>query len=120
VNLNSRLAVDEYQMAGGELLVTKVGSKVASNKGEVGKESTRSVLHVDTLLGVAWYVRVVLHVELDILKRRCLCDLPVDSTDIGTRVSQADINLEVFNASQKVGRVKVPVDWLLYELKNDV
>ncbi|CAH0048977.1 unnamed protein product [Clonostachys solani] len=98
------VAVVEAQVAGSELLATEEGTVLSTVEDEIGDETTRSVLHEDTLLGVV-LAAVLNHEELDVLERGGLGNLPVN-TSLGLG---SDIDLEVANLSEEVVLVGEPV-----------
>lgn len=107
VEVDGRVAAVEGQVAGGELLVTKEGTVATTVEDEISHETTRAVVHEDTLLSVG-SARVGVHVEDNVLKTSGLSNLPVDtSASLGTQVG--DVNDEVANLTEKVVLVGVPV-----------
>ena len=50
----------------------------------------------------------LLHVEVEVLKRRALSNLPMNSANLGVGRSRANIDDEVSYASEKVILVQVP------------
>ncbi|CAG9998128.1 unnamed protein product [Clonostachys byssicola] len=101
------VAVVEAQVAGSELLATEEGTVLSTVEDEIGDETTRSVLHEDTLLGVV-LAAVLNHEELDVLERGGLGNLPVDTSTRGLGLG-GDVNLEVANLSEEVVLVGEPV-----------
>ena len=87
----------------------KVSPEVPANKSQIRQKASRSVLHIDTLLGVARNIRVIQHVELNVLQGRSLRYLPVDCAHIGRWIRRPNINLEVLDAAQEVVLVQIPL-----------
>ncbi|CAG9937310.1 unnamed protein product [Clonostachys rosea f. rosea IK726] len=101
------VAVVEAQVAGSELLAAEEGTVLSTVEDEIGDETTRSVLHEDTLLGVV-LAAVLNHEELDVLERGGLGNLPVDTSTRGLGLG-GDVDLEVANLSEEVVLVGEPV-----------
>ena len=83
--------------------------KVASHKCEVCEETTRAVLHVYSLLCVAGNVRVIHHVELDVLQRGSLSNLPVNGTDIGRGIRLTNVDFEIPHTAQEIVLIDIPL-----------
>lgn len=107
VHENSRVAVVEAQVAGGELLVANEHAVVAAIEGQVGHETTGAVVHEDTLLlvGVAASPD---HLEADVLQAGCLTDLPVD-TSTAVHRHGPEVDDKVANGAEEVVLVGVPI-----------
>lgn len=107
VHEDGGLAAVELEVTGSELLAAQEGTNSTTVEGEVGHETTRAVVHEDTLLLVV--VALVLdHVELDVLERGSLGNLPVNTSASSLRLS-SEVNLEVANLAEEVVLVGVPV-----------
>jgi hypothetical protein len=80
--------------------------KVPADKDQIGHEATTSVFHVDSLLGGTG---VLGHVEVDILKRGALRDLPMNGANVCCLVSARDVNLEIAHTAKEIIGVDVPL-----------
>ena len=60
------------------------------------------------LLVITRHIGIEEHVKFDVLKRRCLSNLPVNSTDIGPWRSGSDVDFEILNTSQEIRCVEIP------------
>lgn len=80
--------------------------KVPADKGQIGYEAITSVFHVDSLLGGTG---VLGHLEVDILKRGALRDLPMNSANIYYWVSARDVNPEIAHTAKEIISINVPL-----------
>lgn len=108
VHEDGSVAVLELHVAGGELLGSKEGTILSTDKGEISHETTGAVVHEDTHLSIL-LARVLNHVELDVLEGSSLGDLPVD-TGTNSLGHTSQINLEVANLTEEVVLVGEPID----------
>jgi hypothetical protein len=88
-------------------LVTKEDSIIATVEGQIGHETTRAVVHEDTLLAIL-VATISSHVENNVLQTSCLCNLPMNtSADIHRHCGS--INDEVSNLTEKVILIGIPI-----------
>jgi hypothetical protein len=102
------LTVVESQVARSELLVAKEGSVFAAVECQVGHETTRSIVHEDTLLSICCS-SVGAHVEDNVLKRSSLSNLPMDTSASSDRHSRG-VDDEVADLTEEIVLVRIPVD----------
>jgi hypothetical protein len=102
------LAVVEGQIAGRKLLVAEESTVFAAIKCQVSHESTRSIVHENSLLSIGGSP-ISSHVENNVLKRGCLSHLPVDTGSNSNR-HRSGINNEVTDLAEEVVLVCVPGD----------
>jgi hypothetical protein len=61
------------------------------------------------LLSVTGDVRIVLHVELDVLQRCSLSHLPMDRTNVCVRIRKTNVHFEISDTSEKIALIDIPV-----------
>jgi hypothetical protein len=66
----------------------------------------RSTTYLLSGLGIDEWI---CYVKVDVLERRCLCDLPMDTTGLGILGRRRDVNEKVPNAAEEVIRVQIPL-----------
>ena len=105
VHVKSSRDTVEGKVLGGELLVTEEHTIETTVESKIGHEATGTVVHEDTLLLVGG--RLGVHVELDVLERSGLGNLPVNT---GTSIAHTSkIDLEVSDLTEEVVLVGPPV-----------
>lgn len=106
VHVDASTASVEQQVAGRELLAAQESAVEATNEFKIAEEAATAVVHEDALLLVGW--GHWLHIELDVLQRRGLSDLPVD-TSTGGVWHLREVNLKVADLAEEVVLIGPPV-----------